>query len=202
MTSRPVHRTEANRTPGELKALPYYRWYVDGHRASRKVQALSYVAEGLLRSLLDECWKKGGVPDDLEKLADICRCPVSVMAEHWPSVKRCLATAPGLDGMFLLSPRLEKERTKEDGKRAKARLAGQMGGLSKSQRGKQMLANASDCQRTPDSRVENREVGGAEADAQGDATRLSAGATTCQSCGGRRGIHAPECVLAGSSANA
>lgn len=109
---------------GERDPLPYYQWFVKDYRANRKVQAMSYVERGLYRELLDECWEEGRIPDDPIALAEICRCPVGVMAESWPNIRKCFTPLPGMDGMFLTNDKLESIRAKADKVRDAASIAG------------------------------------------------------------------------------
>lgn len=101
------------------KPLEFYPWYVTRYRAHRKVQRMNHVERGLYRELLDECWEEGAIPDDINKLAEIARCPVGVMAEAWPNIRPCFESTEGMDGMFLVSPRLEQIRTQQDAYRLK-----------------------------------------------------------------------------------
>ena len=91
--------------------LAYYRWYWRDWRASRKVQRMTISERGVYRELLDECWQRGAIPDDMEKLAEICGCSLPEIAAAWPTVRKCFEPIEGLDGMFLTSQRLELERT-------------------------------------------------------------------------------------------
>lgn len=111
---------------GERDPLPYYQWFVKDYRANRKVQAMNYVERGLYRELLDECWEEGRIPDDPLALADICQCPVGVMAEAWPKIRKCFTPLPGMDGMFLTNDKLESLRHKADKIRNAASVAGRM----------------------------------------------------------------------------
>jgi uncharacterized protein YdaU (DUF1376 family) len=109
----------------DFEPLPYYRWYWRDWRSSRSVQRMSYVARGLYRELLDECWVKGHIPTDLALLADICDCPVSVLRTHWNTLEPLFVLAG--EGM-LISERLEHERTDSDKARVAKSLAGKRSG--------------------------------------------------------------------------
>lgn len=98
----------------EKGPLPYYPWYVTRYRAHRKVQRMNHVERGIYRELLDECWEEGTIPDDINRLAEIARCPVGVMAEAWPNIRVCFTPTEGLDGIYMESPRLEQIRTQQD----------------------------------------------------------------------------------------
>lgn len=115
---RPAERT---------KALPYYRWWVQDYRGSRNVQRLTWQEKGIYRELIDECWDKGSIPDDLTALADIVGCAETDMAGAWTKLRRLFEV--NADGM-LVSPRLEKERSAEDRERLVKAAAGRKGGIA------------------------------------------------------------------------
>lgn len=130
-----------------LAPLGYYKWHWQSWRANRKVQRMSYIERGIYRELLDECWAEGFIPDDIEKLADICGCPSEVMANAWQVLSKCFANA---GNGFLYNERLEQERTDMDRTRANRARAGAAGGRAKATNGAgsdgNSLANASKCQ--------------------------------------------------------
>jgi hypothetical protein len=107
------------------KPLPFYKWFWQEYRANRKVQRMGYVARGLYRELLDECWAEGSIPDDLETLADICGCPVAVMETEWQLLKGCFISKDGR----LINGKLHSVRTEEDAARVAMSEGGRKGGL-------------------------------------------------------------------------
>lgn len=119
--------------------LPYYKWYWQDWRSNRAVQRMSYIERGLYRELLDECWSEGGIPADMESLADICGCPVEVLANAWQVLGRCFKL---VDGCYR-NEKLDSLRTERDAVRVKRKDAGRLGGLRKSLNEKDSLANAS-----------------------------------------------------------
>lgn len=130
------------------RALPYYKWFWQDWRSNRAVQRMSYVERGLYRELLDECWVEGCIPDDLVALAEICGCPVDVMASAWQVLSKCFVLLG--DGWH--NEKLDSLRTERDDMRIKRAAAGRAGGLAKSLKekepvasAKQTLANASKC---------------------------------------------------------
>lgn len=123
-----------------LAPLGYYKWHWQTWRANRKVQRMNYIERGLYRDLLDECWAEGFIPDDIEKLADICGCPVDVLANAWQVLSKCFANA---GNGFLYNERLEQERTDMDKTRANRARAGAAGGRAKSSNG---AASDGNCQ--------------------------------------------------------
>jgi len=114
----------------ELHPLPYYKWYWQQFRLSRKVQRMTYIERGLYRDLLDEQWEKGFVPSDVESLADICGCPVDVMASAWQVLNRCFTLVNGR----YVNDVLEQQRTEKDAERIAKSKSGQKGGEAKAQR--------------------------------------------------------------------
>jgi len=138
------------RNPNE--PLPYYSWYVDRWLADRRVQRFSPEAEGIARRLLDECWKKGHVVNDLEKMAEVSRSRLTMFVRVWEQIKVIFRAVENTDGALLTSDFVEDQRTEQDAMRAKRAAAGRLGGL-----GKQMLASAN---QVPDSRVEKSRVEG------------------------------------------
>lgn len=171
------------------RPLPWYCWYVVDYRASRRVQRLDYIAKGLYRELLDECWLVGAIPDDIEKLADICSCPVGVMAESWARIRPLFEPTHGMDGMYLVSPRQEKERSEQDKIRIARALAGKKGGESRWQvlgKSKQVSISSS----SSSSRAE-------QSSSSSKPEQMPAAVTggICSECNGRKGIHRPDCSL-------
>ena len=113
--------------------LLYYKWYWRDHRASRNVQRLSSLERGLHRELLDAQWEHGFIPDDVEKLAGICDCPVEVMRDAWPNIRRCYEPCES-DPAKLINLRMERERERSDAKRAKLAKAGLRGIIARIRR--------------------------------------------------------------------
>lgn len=90
---------------------------------------MDYIERGLYRELLDECWSKGSIPDDIKSLAEICDCPVEVMANAWQKLSKCFIEVDGC----LINDKLDTLRTASDAKRVKLANAGKKGGLAKLQ---------------------------------------------------------------------
>lgn len=137
------------------RPLPYYRWYVNDHRANRHLQRMGYVARGFHRELLDEQWIEGSLPKDLSILADICRCPLRVMEKAW------IELAPLFEEDErgrLINGSLEGLRTADDQIRIKRVEAGRLGGIAKQvpAGSKQVLADA---KQVPYSRAEESRAG-------------------------------------------
>ncbi len=105
-------------------ANPYYPWYVQDFRASRKVQRMNYIEQGLYRQLIDEQFLEGGLPSDFASLADICGCPVKVMERAWPALSPCFEKR----GENLINSKIENLRTEKDRIRVKRVESGRLGG--------------------------------------------------------------------------
>lgn len=120
--------------------LPYYRWFWRDFRANRKVQRMSWQARGLYRELLDEFWAEGSLPNDLEKLADICGCKLSEMKQLWPEIEPCWELWP--EGFR--NAKMDEQRTDADYVRAQNAANGRSGGRAKAANAKRPLANGSD----------------------------------------------------------
>lgn len=121
--------------------LGHYRWFWRDHRASRNVQRLSPLERGLHRELLDAQWEHGSIPNNLEKLAEICRCPVEMMRDAWPNIRRCYHPFEG-DPSKLVNPRMERERARSDAKRAKLAKAGLQGIIARIHRENEQYRSA------------------------------------------------------------
>jgi uncharacterized protein YdaU (DUF1376 family) len=125
---------------GNFGPLPYYRFYLYAYRNSPKVQAMGYVERGFYRELLDECWDKGFIPDNIADLAKICGCPKSRLARAWPTLSKCFISSkyPGK----LTNHRMMKEILATSCKLEKRRKAGSQGGLQKAENARIREANA------------------------------------------------------------
>lgn len=179
----------------ERDPLPYYIWFVLDHRANRKVRRLGWEARGLLRELFDEQWLEGAIPDDINRLAEICECPVGIMAEVWPKLKEFFVPVPGLDGMYLVNLKLESVRTKADAVRASRAVAGASGGRAKATKHKSdqhLLALGGNSQHKPYSSSEQSKSVSRDA----GASRVErAPPSECPRCGGKDGAHQTGCVI-------
>jgi uncharacterized protein YdaU (DUF1376 family) len=124
---------------GNFGPLPYYLFYLGLYRSSRKVQSMGYVQRGLYRELLDECWVKGYIPDNIKELAKICHCPPSRFAQAWPRLSKCfIPLEPG---------KLESERMSKEALRVLQIIesrsrSGQKGGLQRVENSNNRDANA------------------------------------------------------------
>lgn len=111
----------------EREPLPYYRWFWRDWRASRRVQRMSWQAQGLFRTLLDEFWAVGILSDDLVELADICNCTLQEMELYWPEIAPCWEPVEG----GYRNAKMDAQRTDTDMLRAAYARNGRAGGISK-----------------------------------------------------------------------
>ncbi len=125
---------------------------------------MTYIERGLYRDLLDEQWEKGSVSGDIEDMADICGCPVDVMASAWQVLNRCFTLVNGR----YINETLEQQRTEKDNLRIRLAENGRLGGVAKAQRNqeefgkgqasaKQPLANSGSLSRLEEERIEKKE---------------------------------------------
>jgi uncharacterized protein YdaU (DUF1376 family) len=140
---------------GNFGPLPYYPFYLDAYRSSRKVQSMGYVQRGFYRELLDECWVRGYIPDDLKELAKICHCPPSRFAQAWPKLSKCFVP---LEPGKLISERMSKETLKILQTISNRKKSGTKGGLQRVENIKQRQAFAKTPQAFASSRVEKEYI--------------------------------------------
>ena len=117
---------------------------------------MGHVARGLYRELLDEQWDKGFVPEELEKLAHICDCPLEVMQAEWPRLSPCFIRKR--KGM-LVSGFLESLRTETDTRRTKLTKAGAKGGTVKAINSNADVANAKHMLEDPKQMLSTSHIG-------------------------------------------
>jgi uncharacterized protein YdaU (DUF1376 family) len=140
---------------GQFGPLPYYRFYLYKYRNSPKVQAMGHVERGFYRELLDECWDKGYIPDDLKELAKICHCPVSRLARAWPTLSKCFVQqSPGK----LVNHRMLQEILATSCKLEKRRKAGSQGGLQKAENARMREAYAKNSEANASDVLASREL--------------------------------------------
>jgi uncharacterized protein YdaU (DUF1376 family) len=112
----------------KLRPLPYYAFYWEAYRASRRVQKMNYIERGLYRHLLDECWVEGGFPTNFREICDILDCPAQVLHDAWAKLAECFY----LDGDFYRNEEMEELRTAKDKERVIKSASGKIGGKRKS----------------------------------------------------------------------
>ena len=98
-------------------ALPYYPFYVQDFDEDEKVIGMTLAEVGLYLLTLNESWKRGYIPNDLQALALRIRRPLPEVRRAWPAVSKCWVT--GSSG--LVNPRQEIEREKAKARSDRAR---------------------------------------------------------------------------------
>lgn len=104
--------------------LPYYPRYPKDYLTDENVAVMSLEEEGAYGRLMDHCWIEGSIPDDLDRLARLCRTTPEHMERLWPALRPCFD--PAAEGR-LDHPRLAIERRKAARKSRKLSNAGSRG---------------------------------------------------------------------------
>jgi hypothetical protein len=86
---------------------PSFQWYPKDAETDENVKLMDFAEYGLYHRCLDHAWINRGLPSDLNELARLLRCPISVLKKLWPRVSPCLLT--GTDGR-LTNPKQEQQR--------------------------------------------------------------------------------------------
>lgn len=107
---------------------PAYQWYVKDWRSSRKVQRMSFQAQGMYRAMLDQQWEELSLPDDAAALAEELGGTAAEWVKFLPVLRVNFLILP--DGR-LQNQRLEKEREKQRKRRDKGSTGGQASGASR-----------------------------------------------------------------------
>lgn len=69
---------------------------VAGFETDEAARNLTLDEEGAYHRLLRHAWINGSIPDDLKRLAGICRIPIQTMRRLWPALARFWVIAPAL----------------------------------------------------------------------------------------------------------
>lgn len=88
--------------------------------------------------LIMHYWRRGGLPDNDQKLSSIAR----VLPEHWQSIKQAIVGFFSVENGHWIHERIEEELERAKNKYEKRVLAGRRGGIAKAKR-KQTPSNAS-----------------------------------------------------------
>lgn len=105
---------------------PAFQWYPKDILTDENVLPMTLEEEGAYRRLIDFCWLHGSLPNNVAKLAPMCKIDGSRMALLWPAIEPCFRTDPN-DFNRLIHPRLERERRKQDDYRKDKSRAGKAG---------------------------------------------------------------------------
>lgn len=103
-----------------MAKLPYYPFYVDDFDNDDKVRDMELAEVGLYILSLNEGWRAGSIPDDVEQLAVDIRRKVSKIRDAWPKVRSCFA--PNESGR-LVNAKQEKVRSEVEKRSESARLS-------------------------------------------------------------------------------
>lgn len=86
-----------------------YCWFVKDWRCSLRVARLSLAEQGMYRTLIDECWLRGNIPDDFNTISTLFDSDRDDLLSAWKNVRPLFEK----DGDRLVSPRLEAERARQ-----------------------------------------------------------------------------------------
>lgn len=102
-----------------MSALPYFRWYPGDALGDQKYSALSDMELGFYHRCLNVAWLNGGLPPDLNELADTLHVTRKYLDKVWPKVGRCFQLNDCVHPQYV-NPRQEKERSYAISKSVKA----------------------------------------------------------------------------------
>jgi uncharacterized protein YdaU (DUF1376 family) len=112
---------------------PAYQRYPKDYLNDENVVAMTLEEEGAYNRLMDYCWLEGSLPNDMRKLAAMCKnIPAKRMQAIWDAIGGCFTAHPERADR-LVHARLERERDKqaewrlkssEGGKRSQANRKG------------------------------------------------------------------------------
>ena len=105
---------------------PAFQFYPRDYLADAQVVMMSLEERGAYVHLLCHCWLEGALPDDESRLARLLGLSLARFRKLWPQLAPSFRAAP-VPG-FLLHPRLEAERAKQDAFRARQVANGRKGG--------------------------------------------------------------------------
>lgn len=105
---------------------PAFQWYPKDYLTDENVVVMSLAEEGAYRRLIDYCWLHGTLPNDMARLAMLCKCDERYMKDMWSAIEPCFQEQNG-NANRLVHPRLEKERAKQDEYKKQKSEAGKKG---------------------------------------------------------------------------
>jgi uncharacterized protein YdaU (DUF1376 family) len=108
---------------------PAFQFYPADFLADANVEFMSNQERGCYIMLMCYCWREGSIPNDVEKIARLCREDGSAMAKLWQNIKPCFTVAMTEPGK-LVHARLEKEREKQEKHRIERSMSGKKGAES------------------------------------------------------------------------
>lgn len=90
---------------------PAFQWYAADFLTDSAVKHMTLEERGAYVTLLSHSWIDGPLPRSAAKLATLCGVTVADMTRLWPALKSCWK--PADKAGFIINPRLEKERRKQ-----------------------------------------------------------------------------------------
>ena len=105
---------------------PAFQWYPKDFETDEVAACMTLAERGAYITLLGYCWLEGSIPDDLVRLARLCRCSMREMQHVWPALEPKFPL--GLDGRRR-NPRLERERAAQIAFREERSTSGRLGNL-------------------------------------------------------------------------
>lgn len=111
------HEKDTAEVSDKAPAFQFYPkdWLSDGN-----VRAMGHEARGIYIDLLSIYWNDGGLPSDLKALASRVAVPIKTFQRLWPMIAPCFQ----VDGNFIRSKRLDREKVKQSAYRELQRSKG------------------------------------------------------------------------------
>lgn len=109
---------------------PAFAWYPKDFETDEAAACMTLAERGAYVTLLGFCWLEGSVPDDLKKLASLCRCSLAEMKRVWPAVSVKFQLTDGR----LTNKRIEKQRKELEEWTEKSRVGGKRSQANRNQK--------------------------------------------------------------------
>lgn len=92
----------------DRRKAPSYPWYVRDYAEDEAVKLMTYEQEGVYRRLLDHQWFHGGLPSDINQVAQLVPkvAPKRFKKDIWPAMQAKFELTEGR----LINPKLERVR--------------------------------------------------------------------------------------------
>lgn len=105
--------------------LPYYKRFPKDYLSDENVAVMSLEEEGAYNRLMDYCWLQGSIPNDVDRLASMCRVSPEKMGALWPAIRPCFDASD--ESGRLAHPRMDRERRQALNRKKKLSEAGKKG---------------------------------------------------------------------------
>lgn len=102
---------------------PAFQFYPSDFLSDGNQLVMELDEVGAYIRLLCVCWIEGHLPNDPRKLAKMAGTSLREFSRVWPAIAPCFEQDPDSEA-FLVHPRLQRERAKQNDRREKARFAG------------------------------------------------------------------------------